>query len=147
MGVTLLYMTVQPVPRAESETILADVIAAVRDARQPWLRCEPLHLVPGPDGRLQGWSKLNPFPHPDDRAEAARYPDAENDLMFLLGQLRRLSQEHAVTWEFSVMGENLGRIVDGVCEPGLEDGIEALGSLEEALADLDPHELGLDDLV
>jgi hypothetical protein len=147
MGVTLLYTTTEPVPQAKSEIVIADVNAAIREARQPWLWCEPLQLVPTSDGRLQGWSKLNPIPHPDDRADAARYPNAENDLTFLLGQLCRLSREHHVTWELSLMGQTLGRIVDGDCEPGLADGIEALASLGEELGSLDPSELGLDDLM
>jgi hypothetical protein len=147
MGVSLVYTTTEPIPTAKSDSIIADANAAVRDARQPWLWCEPLHLVLTADGRLLGSSKLNPIPHPADRADAARYSDAENDLTFLLGQLCRLSREHAVTWELNVMGEILGRIVAGVCEPGLEDAIEALASMEEELANLDPHELGLDDLI
>jgi hypothetical protein len=145
MGVCLCYTAAEPLSPAKVEAIIVDADAAVRDARQPWLWCEPLKLFSPEFGRkLSGWSKLNLIPHPDDRADAARYPDAENDVKFLLKQLCRLSREHGVTWELRIDSDPLGTIAEGLCEPGLEEAIDALSEMGE---DLDPDELGLDDLL
>jgi hypothetical protein len=147
MGVCLKYTTTEPLSPTQSEAIIADAHAAVRDSRQPWLWCEPLSLFPPEaDGKLWGLSKLNFSPHPDDQDDADDYPDAENDIHFLVKQLCRLSRDHAVTWELMIDSDPLGKIVDGTCEPGLEESIEAFAAMGDDFADLDPHELGLDDL-
>jgi hypothetical protein len=150
MGICLQYTSTEPIAPAKTEAIIADLNAAVRDARQPWLWCEPPCLAASFDGKIQGWSKLNPIPCPDERADADRYhPDAENDLTFLLGQLCRLSREHGVAWELGLdlMEETLGRIVDGACDPSLEEMINILLPFAEEVGDLGPDELELDDLI
>ena len=49
-----------------------------------------------------------------------------------------------MTWELRIDSDPLGTIAEGICEPGLEEAIDALAEMGE---DLDPDELGLDDLL
>lgn len=134
MGVDIVYFT-------KSDVSLEDVRAITAAARepdnQPWLLCEPICFLdmPGYENRLFGASKLNLMPAPEDKADAENYDTDRNDLEFLLDKLCDLSERFHVDWTIQIEDGEIGLIVNGVCDPGVRDAVEAMAGLTDELGE------------
>ncbi|HZU37821.1 MAG TPA: hypothetical protein VFA18_18010 [Gemmataceae bacterium] len=139
MGVSLYYTSLEPVPLPVAEAILAELRQSA--GSQPWLLCEPPDFFPQEeDGKLRGGSKLNLHPWADEMEEAAAIPAERNDLEQLARLLCDWSGRHGITWELSVDGERLGRIVDGVCQGDVLGMLEAFADVAQYLGEEYPRE-------
>jgi hypothetical protein len=136
MGFTIYYRSTQPVAPADSEAIRE--AARVANEGRTWLSCEPVHFFPGADGNLQGGSKPNFMPHPDDAAAAARAGLPDGTTRDMLDILCRLSRDHAVDWEISHdhSGGPIGYIRSGVCDDVVLAQIEGFADLGDILGEL-----------
>lgn len=146
MGVGLYYQTSRPVPADAAAVIRREASAA--SAGQPWLFCEPPCLFDDAgDGILQGGTKLNLHPWPDEYREAVRNPPERSDLQVVLDLLTDWSARFDLTWELTIDGASLGQIKSGDCPPDLSEALEALAAVAEELAHFDPMtgERGTDD--
>jgi hypothetical protein len=137
VGVRLCFRTADPTPDEVGGAILSELDQANRGTR--WILCEPIGFHPEPDvGGLSGSTKLNLQPWPDEHAEAMREPAERGDFQTLLDRLADWSDRFRLTWELEVEGHFLGRIVDGACDPGLTESLEALTAVADELASFDP---------
>jgi hypothetical protein len=129
MGVDIVYFT-------KSDLSLEDVRAITAAARepdnQPWLLCEPISFLdmPGYENRLFGASKLKLIPAPEDKADAEN-----NDLESLLDKLCDLSERFHVDWTIQIEEGEIGSIVNGVCDPGVREAVEAMAGIAEELGE------------
>ena len=138
MGECLYYYTEKQVD--------PDIQAAVRTealkfADGPWLYCEPVSFVDreGYEGRLFGWSKLNPFPHDDERRAIEREGGEPLDIQAVVDALCNWSHRYGIDWVIDLDGE-MGHIVAGDCDldaQALVDGLACLRDLDEPLTDSD----------
>jgi hypothetical protein len=123
MGMGLHYTTLAAVEPAVRLAIERDAERANR--RQTWVLCE-----------LSGYSKLNLLPTPEELAEAGFAGRGAKNLRFLVKQLCRWSRKYGLVWQLRFEGELLGTITDGRCEGRLQERIDGLASLGEALGEL-----------
>ncbi|HEV3260389.1 MAG TPA: hypothetical protein VG013_26270 [Gemmataceae bacterium] len=136
MAMGLHYTTVAAVEPAVRHAIERDSKRANR--RQTWVLCEPIGFFPedqDPDGKLSGFSKLNLFPTPEELVEAGSAGRNANDVRFLVTQLCRWSRKYGLVWQLRFESELLGTITDGRCEARLQERIDGLASLGEALGE------------
>lgn len=138
MGFTIYYRSTRIVSPDEAEAIGRSASSANR--AYSWLSCEPVDFFDERDsGRLLGGSKPNFLPHPLDAASAAREGLPDGDLRVLVEVLCRLSREHAVDWEFrhDEADWSVGSIRGGVADGELEETIEALSAMGEAMREFE----------
>jgi hypothetical protein len=137
VGVGLYYQTTRPAPADAAVVIRREVSAA--SAGQPWIFCEPPCIFDDEgDGILQGGTKLNLHPWPDEHREAMRHPPGRTDLQVVLDLLTDWSARFDLTWELTIDGAPLGRIESGDCPPDLSEALEALAAVAGELAHFDP---------
>jgi hypothetical protein len=136
MGVDIVYFTKSHV---SPEQVRAIVAASREPDHQPWLLCEPIHFLdmPGYENQLFGTSKLNLMPDPTEKAEAESYNAEKNDLEFLLDKLCEISKRFRVDWTIQIEDAELGSINNGVCDPAVREGIEAMASVSDELGEFD----------
>jgi len=139
MGVHLHFSSVEAVTPEVEQAIRAE--AEQPAGPQPWVLCEPPHFdTTDEDGRLHGGSKLNLHPWADEWGSAANVQAERNDFQELLRRLTGWSARYGVSWELEVEGTVLGRIENGVCDPGVEGALESFADVGEYLAEEFPHE-------
>lgn len=121
MGVSLSYRTSVPVPPDVVAAVLADV-PRIQSADE-WVLLEPIELSVDPEhGRLVGWSKLNGRLAPDELAGASSNANA------FVAAFIGWSMRHGLVWEFSLVGEPIGQITDGVDTGGIRELLGVLAS-------------------
>ena len=95
---------------------------------QPWQLCEPISFLDIDGYELYGCSKLNvEFDSlgPDD----SRSPTTgKTDLQFLVELLIDISEKYGIDWEIGVMGQQMGEIKSGICDPEITEGIEMIAN-------------------
>lgn len=135
MGYTIAYRTAKPVGVEKREAIFrhAEELAAARS----WCSCEPLVLMPEPDGdHLFGCSKPSFFLDPEEVAEAEEEGLPDGTIDDLVESLRLISAEHQVDWLFSDdYEESVGSIIDGECDAQLQQKLREVRSLIDSMRD------------
>lgn len=128
MGISLYYTTQDAVEPALRKVIERDARRA--NAQQPWLLCDPISFSPNGVGqRLAGSSELH--------LGEVSHPEKENDLIFLVHQLCRWSEEHDVSWELRLEDEPVGIIEDGDMSCESWSRIEGYAGLGDMVSELE----------
>lgn len=142
MGASLAYWTTDPVSDDVAEKIREEV-AELRAHRQWWAEAIELSTeVPGKNGHLAGEMGLFLLGYEDgDGMYVEVDPDddafmAYRDMRFIVGRLRRWSEEYGLSWELQLEGEPLGTIEDGKSDTALKSFLEELGRSGGATFDL-----------
>ncbi len=140
MGVILAYSTTHPVPPDLAAEILEQAEIDVPD--RLWTLCEPPRLDPELDhGLLTGWSKLFLLPDVRNRDDPDEIgPNETHDLRILLEVLCRWSERFHLTWELSIEGSLLGRIVHGACDERVWDALDSLADVACEFGEAHPWE-------
>jgi hypothetical protein len=138
MGFAVYYRSTLPVSPAKAAAVARATDILCRG--HTWLSCEPPVLWPRDDGHLEGGSKPNFEPHPDDAAAAALEGLPDGTTRDLLHILCQLSREHDIHWEIShdESGGPVGYIRNGVADDkvvGLMEAFAEIGDLGENLSD------------
>jgi hypothetical protein len=136
MGFSVSYRSTEPVAKPVQDAIHQAADAA--NEGRTWLSCEPVLFFRSEDGYLEGSSKPNFMPHPDDVASAASEDLPDGTTRDMLDILCRLSRDHAVDWEIRHDHSEgpVGYIQGGVCDDEVLAQIEAFADLGDILADL-----------
>jgi hypothetical protein len=136
MGFTVSYRSTQPVAKTVQDAIRQAAHAANKG--RTWLSCEPVCFFRSEDGYLEGGSKPNLMPHPDDVASAAQEGLPDGTARDMLDILCRLSSDHGVDWEIRHDHSEgpVGYIRGGVCDDEVLGQIEAFADLGDILANL-----------
>lgn len=140
MGFTINYRSTRPVSPAEAAAINRTTDEACQG--HTWLSCEPIHFHVDDEGFLDGSSKPNFHPHPDDVASAARWGLPDGTARDLLDVLCRLSRDHGIDWEIrhDYSDGPIGFIREGVCDADVQMQVEAFADLAEELGSLSDDE-------
>jgi hypothetical protein len=131
MGFTVYYRSTEPVSAALRSQVNAttDVLCEART----WLSCEPVWFFAngGGNGFLEGGSKPNFAPHPDDVAEAEAEGIADGTIQDVMDLLCELSREFGIDWQFSHDHDRgpIGFIRDGHADADLCNEIETIAML------------------
>jgi hypothetical protein len=148
MGFEVYFRSTQPVDKPVTDAII-DAADAANEGRT-WLSCEPVYIFNREDGHLEGGSKPNFRPHPDDAASAASEGLPDGTVRDMLDILCQLSRDHGVDWEISHDHSDgpIGYIEGGVCDDEVLAQIEAFADLsgfflEELLAESENQPGGL----
>jgi hypothetical protein len=136
MGFTVYYRS--------TDRISPDIRARINAATdrlcegRSWLSCEPVWFFMAGQGdcHLEGGSKPNFSPHPDDVAEAESEGLPDGTIMDALDVLCELSHEFGVDWEFCHDHDPgpIGFIRDGEADDRLQDEIESICIMAETFA-------------
>ena len=137
MGVSIWYVSTRPIDPERAEAVVSAARAA--SAGRTWLSCEPVSLRIDEDGRLEGFSKPNFHPHPDDVASAASKGLPDGTARDMLDILCRLSRDHGVDWEICHDHSDgpVGSINAGECDDVVFERVEVFADLAEILGDID----------
>lgn len=140
MSFTVYYTTARPVTADERATI--EAATARLSGGFAWLLCEPPAFWVSDDGRLQGGSKPNFHPHPEDVAAAAAMCGPRGSVETLLEVLCQVSKECGIDWELSHdrSGGPTGRVAGGVADPAAVAMVDEVAAMADAVAGLDPDE-------
>jgi hypothetical protein len=135
MGFTVYYRSTLPVGPDERAAIKRTTRELCRG--RTWLGCEPVHFWETEDGHLEGGSKPNFQPHPDDVAAAAREGLPDGTIRDTLDVLCRLSSDAGIDWEIShdYSDGPVGFVRGGVCDDDVLAQVEAFADLGDYLAD------------
>ena len=138
MGVSITYVTAEPVPSAVKAAVLKQTKAIVRG--HLWW-CESLNFFDfkGREKHLSGDTKLflGGYSGPDGRMVDVEMADDAfmtiRDVRFIFKHLAEWSRVHGLTWVLDVEGGEVGRIADGKVSPELErfvDGLWAIAAFD-----------------
>jgi hypothetical protein len=134
MGFDFYYRSTRPVTPTEAANI--ERAAAELSRGHTWLSCEPPILSASEeDGHLEGGSKPNFQPDPDDAAAAAKENLPDGTIQDLIEILRQLSESHAIDWEIShdYSDGPIGFIRGGICDREILTQSEAFAGLSGIL--------------
>lgn len=136
MGFAFYYRSTRPVTPTEAANLQRAADELTRG--HTWLSCEPLILSASEeDGHLEGGSKPNFQPHPDDAVAAAREGLPDGTILDLINILRQLSESHDIDWEIShdYSEGPIGVVRNGVCDSAALTQAEGFASAIELLGD------------
>src|SRR5690606_38408345 len=138
MGFTVYYRTTQPITPA----LAKEIQQAASDLCQgrTWLSCEPVAFFSDTTDQLEvleGGSKPNFLPHPDDVASAKSEQQPHESLHDMIEDLCRLSRDHDVDSE---IGHDYGdgpvsQIRGGECDTQVIAQIEAFDEMAKELGE------------
>ena len=139
MGFTVYYRTTQPITPA----LAKEIQQAASDLCQgrTWLSCEPVAFFSDTTDQLEvleGGSKPNFLPHPDDVASAKSENLPDGTVRDMIDVLCRLSRDHEVDWEIGhdYSDGPVGQIRGGECDTQVMTQIEAFDDMAKELGEL-----------
>ncbi len=118
MGYAISYTSLEPVT-AEQWKAIRECVTQLNKS-YTWLSCEPIHFSREEDGSLDGASKPNFDPAPEDRASAATLGLPDGSIRELLDGLCLISRRCGVDWE---IGDDHTQVIGYIRQGDFDDAV------------------------